>query len=63
MSYYQSGRDDGQNGGKHDLLNELAIQYFREPTFDQLRTKEQLGYVVFAYQRNFRDIIGAWFLI
>ena len=39
------------------------MQYLKEPTFDQLRTKEQLGYVVFSRPRSERDIISAWFLI
>ena len=63
VSYYQYGIDDGQNGGKLDLLNDLAIQFMDEPTFDQLRTKEQLGYVVFSRARVSRDILSAWFLI
>lgn len=45
------------------MLNQVALQYLQEPTFDQLRTKEQLGYVVFSRPRSARDIISAWFLI
>jgi len=63
VSYYQYGRESAQDGGKLDLLNQLALQYLQEPTFDQLRTKEQLGYVVFSKPRSARDIISAWFLI
>ena len=63
VSYFQYGHDDGLNGGKLNLLNQLAMQYLQEPTFDQLRTKEQLGYVVFSQQRKARDVISAWFLI
>ena len=39
------------------------MQFIQEPTFDQLRTKEQLGYVVFSRPRSARDILSAWFLI
>jgi secreted Zn-dependent insulinase-like peptidase len=34
-----------------------------EPTFDQLRTKEQLGYVVASNQQNTRDVLGTFILI
>jgi insulysin len=63
VSYYEYGRDEGTDGGKMNLLNKLVMQYLQEPTFDQLRTKEQLGYVVFSRPRNTRDIQSAWFLI
>jgi insulysin len=39
------------------------MQFMQEPTFDQLRTKEQLGYVVFCQPYSARDILSAWFLI
>lgn len=45
------------------MTNQLVMQFLQEPTFDQLRTKEQLGYVVFSRPRAARDIISAWFLI
>ena len=62
LSYFQYERALN-DGGKTDLLNQVALQFFQEPTFDQLRTKEQLGYVVFSRPRSARDIISAWFLI
>ena len=34
-----------------------------EPTFNQLRTIEQLGYVVWARPISQRDINGAWMLV
>lgn len=34
-----------------------------EPTFNQLRTIEQLGYVVFSRPSNLRDLNGLWFLV
>ena len=41
----------------------MVLQYLDEPTFDQLRTKEQLGYVVFSRPRDQRNVLGAWFLV
>ena len=63
LTFYQYGRQTKQEGDKTHLLNLVALQYLQEPTFDQLRTKEQLGYVVASRPRNTRDIIGCWFLI
>jgi len=42
---------------------EVLMQYLDEPCFNQLRTKEQLGYVVFSSSCNNRDIMGARFLV
>jgi secreted Zn-dependent insulinase-like peptidase len=39
------------------------MQYLNEPFFDDLRTKQQLGYVVFSRSVNHRDIIGCQFLV
>lgn len=39
------------------------MQYFDEPFFDQLRTKQQLGYVVFSRGINNRDVLGNQFLV
>lgn len=63
MSYYQYGLDKETDGGRYDLLNQVVLQYLSEPTFDTLRTKEQLGYVVFARPRSSRDVLSCWFLI
>ena len=63
LSFYQYGRQTNEDADKLNLLNQVALQYLNEPTFDQLRTKEQLGYVVFSRPRSTRDIISAWFLI
>ena len=49
--------------GRNQLMNQVILQYLDEPTFDQLRTKEQLGYVVFSRPRASRDVLGAWFLV
>lgn len=41
----------------------LADQMIHEPAFDQLRTKEQLGYIVFAGMRSFSTTCGLRFLL
>ncbi|KJZ78997.1 hypothetical protein HIM_01770 [Hirsutella minnesotensis 3608] len=41
----------------------LIDQMIHEPAFDQLRTKEQLGYIVFSSMRNFATTCGFRFLI
>ena len=41
----------------------LALQYLEQPTFDQLRTVEQLGYVVAARRYESRDVNGAWIIV
>ncbi|KAM0361860.1 hypothetical protein ACHAO7_011842 [Fusarium culmorum] len=41
----------------------LLEQMFREPAFDQLRTKEQLGYIVFSGPRAFSTTYGFRLLI
>jgi secreted Zn-dependent insulinase-like peptidase len=35
------------------------MQALEEPSFNQLRTIEQLGYVVYARRTNFRGLSGA----
>lgn len=44
------------------LLN-LSWQFLEQPTFDQLRTTEQLGYVVFTKKVATRDVHALQFLI
>jgi len=35
------------------------MQFMNEPFFNQLRTQQQLGYVVFSRAVNTRDVIGS----
>jgi len=42
LLYYQCGRQNTRD----NMLLELFCQIIKEPCFDQLRTKEQLGYIV-----------------
>lgn len=45
------------------VLNELCAQIIHEPCFTRLRTKEQLGYVVFSGTRETRTTFGLRVLI
>ncbi|KAK2595763.1 metalloprotease [Conoideocrella luteorostrata] len=55
QSYFHIGdRGDRQIRAKTLLL----AQMIHEPAFDQLRTKEQLGYIVFSGARSFATTIG-----
>lgn len=45
------------------VLNELCSQIIHEPCFTRLRTKEQLGYVVFSGTRETRTTFGLRVLI
>ena len=49
MNFYQCGPQDT----RENMLLELTHQIIKEACFDQLRTKEQLGYVVSCYVRRF----------
>lgn len=42
---------------------QILGQIFKEPTFDQLRTKEQLGYIVACYARPIRYTLWLRFII
>jgi insulysin len=61
LTHYEVGPIKGDN--KQCLINVLLMQYLNEPFFDDLRTKQQLGYVVFSRSVNHRDIVGCQFLV
>eukprot|EP01022_Parablepharisma_sp_SALTPOND_P008142 TRINITY_DN135276_c2_g1_i1.p1 TRINITY_DN135276_c2_g1~~TRINITY_DN135276_c2_g1_i1.p1 ORF type:complete len:1115 (-),score=53.18 TRINITY_DN135276_c2_g1_i1:2733-5687(-) len=44
-------------------LNDLAFEVIKEPAFDTLRTKMQLGYVVGSNPYNLHKVLGGKFLI
>jgi insulysin len=56
FSYFEAGVE-GKDLRKK-LIHRVVMQYLDEPTFNQLRTIEQLGYVVFARNCTYRDIMG-----
>ncbi|KAG7926562.1 hypothetical protein KL925_003612 [Ogataea polymorpha] len=59
-TFYQLGHITDQ---RDRVLAELVSQIIHEPFFDRLRTKEQLGYVVFSGIRQTRTTFGLRLLI
>jgi insulysin len=57
--FYAGSRDDREVCTKTMLLDQML----RGPAFDQLRTKEQLGYVVFSGSMAFSTTYGFYFCI
>ncbi|KAJ4178578.1 metalloprotease [Fusarium falciforme] len=57
--FYVGSREDRVIRTKTLLLDQMM----HEPAFDQLRTKEQLGYIVFSGSRAFSTTYGFRFLI
>lgn len=45
------------------MLNCMMYHMLEEPAYDQLRTKEQLGYLVYCNQWNYRNVLGGTFVI
>jgi secreted Zn-dependent insulinase-like peptidase len=45
------------------LLQDLCVMFMKEPTFDYLRTKEQLGYIVMCLPDDHRGILGLSILV
>lgn len=48
---------------KTKVLQELALSFVKEPAFDYLRTKEQLGYIVMALSDDHRGVLGLSILV
>jgi insulysin len=48
---------------KTKVLQELAHSFVKEPAFDYLRTKEQLGYIVMCLNDDHRGVIGFSILV
>lgn len=61
FSYYELG--PVTKDYKRDLCLRIICQSFEEPFFDDLRTKQQLGYVVFTRYSLERGVNGIWFLV
>lgn len=53
----------GVENPRINMLNELIGQIFHEPCFNQLRTKEQLGYIVFSGLRRSNGSQGLRFIV
>ena len=61
LSYFEVGFKGDDL--KQELVNACLMQWISEPFFDQLRTKQQLGYVVTSFPKSHRDVFGNCFLI
>ena len=61
LSYYEVGLKP--NDRKTKLVNMIVMQYLNEPFFDDLRTKQQLGYVVFSRHHSEREVLNCQFLV
>lgn len=57
--HYQYGQESVNN----KILQDLAHSFVKEPAFDYLRTKEQLGYIVMCLQDDHRGILGLSVLV
>lgn len=58
ITYYEVGTAENDNL-RLGLTNSIMMQYLSEPFFNQLRTQQQLGYVVFSRAVNTREVLGA----
>jgi insulysin len=61
VTYYEVGVQGDDLMAK--LTNSIVMQYLSEPFFNELRTQQQLGYVVFSRAVNTRDVLGAQFIV
>ena len=61
VTYYEIGVHGDELRQK--LTNSIVMQFLGEPFFNELRTQQQLGYVVFSRAVNTRDVLGAQFMV
>ena len=59
MMFFEVGRDTTVQ----NMQLEMLAQIIREPCFNVLRTKEQLGYIVFSGVRKTAGIYGLTILV
>lgn len=62
MSYFQQGQVTADDL-KAAKMMDITCQFLDEPTFNQLRTIEQLGYVVFTRPNLTRDVHALQFCV
>ena len=62
ITYYEVGARDN-NDLRLSLTNSVMMQFLTEPFFNELRTQQQLGYVVFSRAVNNREVLGAQFMV
>lgn len=60
ISFFETGTSQSI---KNELTSKLAMQVMQQPFFNDLRTNQQLGYVVDARHINNRLLMGYRFLI
>jgi len=60
VSYFECGQKDDLKSAN---MVKLLQHYLEQPAFDELRTVQQLGYVVACREQTARDITGFIFLI
>ncbi|KAG0487975.1 hypothetical protein HPP92_006786 [Vanilla planifolia] len=61
--YFQIEQDSGLNSNKLRAIVDLFSNIIEEPCFDQLRTKEQLGYIVECGPRMTYRVLGYCFSV
>ena len=61
LTYYEVGPI--RNDYKTKVLNQVVMQYMNEPYFDDLRTKQQLGYVVWSLESVVNDVLSNQFIV
>ena len=57
ITYFEVGPEGTDLRRK--LVHQAAMQYLESPTYNQLRSVEQLGYVVASRRVENRDVLGA----
>ncbi|XP_073396481.1 nardilysin-like isoform X2 [Physcomitrium patens] len=62
-SYFQLGQDRGKDSMRLRSLMTLFIDIISEPFFNQLRTKEQIGYVVDLADEDLHGVLGISFMV
>lgn len=60
LTYFQYG---WTNCVKKKLMNVLISNAIKQPFFDDLRTRQQLGYTVMTQDYNIKNVIGQLFLV
>lgn len=63
FEYFIRVAQSGKDNARLRVLTDLLGVIIHEPCFNQLRTKEQLGYVVFSGYRASRSYFGIRFLV
>ena len=58
-----SVRGTGGVNTDHAGVGEPLIEYINQPFFNELRTNQQLGYVVYAFEYSLRNVYGLIFMV